>query len=867
MASHSLTQSTEGHCLVNIVYDGHSYKEVRLSILPDLCSDVILGHDFLRQHSSVNIRFPGTAPTLSLGCLTAAKVVSPPLFDKLSADCHPIATKSRRHHPADDTFIQNQLELLLKSDIIEPSRSPWRAQVLVTTNERHKKRMVVDYSQTINKFTYLDAYPLPRIDELVSKISKYEFFSTLDLRSAYHQIPILDHERQYTAFEACGNLYQFTRIPFGVTNGVACFQRVVDTLLRENKVEGTFAYVDNVTVCGHSKNDHNVNLERFFEVAQRYGITFNDEKTVIASKQISLLGYCVSKGVIRPDPERLKPLRDLTYPKDMASQRRIVGMFSYYSAWIASFSEKIRPIIQNNQFPPPEAVRIRLDELKAELERSFLVTVDPNLKLTVETDASDVAIAATLNQEGRPVAFFSRTLNASERNHSSVEKEAYAIVESIRQWRHYLLGVHFQLLTDQRSVAFIYDRNHHGKIKNDKIQRWKLELSCFSYDVVYRPGRENAGADALSRLYSCSIASGTNLKELHANLCHPGVTRMMHFIRSKNLPHSLEEVKSVTSQCGICRSIKPNFHKPRNAPLIKATQPFERLSIDFKGPLPSRSANTYLLTVIDEFSRFPFAFPCRDMSASTVIACLTQLFSIFGMPSYIHSDRGAAFMSEELRSFLQQKGVACSRTTAYNPRCNGQVERLNGTLWQTVQLSLRSRGLSVNCWESVLTDALHAIRSLLCTATNVTPHERLFSHPRRSASGCSLPSWLLTPGTVLLKRLVRQSKYEPLVDEVELLECNPQYAHVRLPDGKETTVALRHLAPAGSNDVQNKSVVVEETAEPSTATDLPDAAPTEENHTNTSDCIDSQAPTNPSPQSTNQPFIRTRPYNLRSGEL
>jgi hypothetical protein len=283
-------------------------------------------------------------------------------------------------------------------------------------------------------------------------------------------------------------------------------------------------------------------------------------------------------------------------------------------------------------------------------------------------------------------------------------------------------------------------------------------------------------------------------------LCHPGVTRMFHWVRSKNLPYSLEDVKKISSSCPACAEIKPRFFKPQNQHLIKATLPFERLNIDFKGPVPSNCKNHYILTVIDEYSRFPFAFPCRDVSTSTVIECLDKLFSLFGTPSYIHSDRGASFMSRELTSFLHSKGIATSRTTPYNPEGNGQAERFNGTIWKTIMLALKTRNLNVNQWEMVLNDALHSIRSLLCTTTNMTPHERFFIHPRRSSNGTSLPTWLTRPGPVLIKRSVRSSKYEPLVEEAHLIEANPEYAFVRKSNGQETTVSLKHLAPRGDTN-------------------------------------------------------------------
>ena len=227
----------------------------------NLCCEVVLGHNFLNRYSHLTIPFGGTKPALQICGLATAKVQYPSLFSNLTSDCKPIAVKSRRYSLKDKEFIAMEVKRLLKENIIEPSKSPWRAQVLITTNENHKKRMVFDYSQTINRHTQLDAYPLSRIDEMVSDITKYLIFSTLDLRSVYHQIPIKPEEKTYTAFEACGRLYQFRRIPFGVTNGVASFQRVTDEIISNEKLKGTVAYVDNVTVCGYNEKDHNHNLK------------------------------------------------------------------------------------------------------------------------------------------------------------------------------------------------------------------------------------------------------------------------------------------------------------------------------------------------------------------------------------------------------------------------------------------------------------------------------------------------------------------------------------------------------------------------------------------------------------------------------
>ena len=285
-------------------------------------------------------------------------------------------------------------------------------------------------------------------------------------------------------------------------------------------------------------------------------------------------------------------------------------MFAYYSRWIKDFSNKIRPLVKNTTFPVPEEVMTAFEILKNDLKDATLTAIDPTQTLIVETDASRFAIGATLTQNGRPVAFFSRTLKDHEIKLHPVEKEAFAIVESLRKWSHFLLGVHFKLMTDQRSVAFMFDYAGKGVIKNEKIARWRMELSNYKFDILYRPGRYNAPADAFSRINSCSaiIYSQNQLSEIHSVLCHPGITRLLHFVKTRNLSYSVNDIKKVIDNCKVCMELKPKFQKSTGT-LIKATQSFQQLNIDFKGPLPSApTGNKYILTIIDEYSRFPFCF-------------------------------------------------------------------------------------------------------------------------------------------------------------------------------------------------------------------------------------------------------------------
>ena len=792
-----------GHVTVNLKLKGHIYKSVRLAVLPNLVQDVIIGTNLMEQHQSVTVKFGGPRPPLMLNSLGEMRVTAPSLFANLTKDIHPIAAKSRRYSIADKRFIYEEVGKLLEAGIIEPSNSPWRAQLLVERSPNHRDRLVVDYSETINRFTLLDAYPLPLMEDVASELARFEIISGFDLKSAFHQVRLPEKDKIYTAFQAGQKLYQFTRVPFGLRNSSAVFQRIMDNLVSEHQLKGVVTYIDNVYVGGNTQTEHDDNVRKLLKVAGDVNITFNESKSISSVKEISLLGYLISKGIKRPDPDRVKDLIELPPPKNMDEQKRILGLFAYYSQWIPKFSEIIHPLNKNVNFPISNEANSAFQKLKTILSEATLMPILEGVPFTVETDASKFAIGATLNQKGRPVAFYSRTLHGSELHHSAVEKEAYSIVEALRKWYYLLVGNEFTLITDQRSVAFMFNAHHKSKIKNEKILRWRIELSALSYNVVYRPGTENAAADTLSR--TCCILKPNSLKDIHEKLCHPGVTRLNHYVRSKNLPYSTTDVRNIVQSCKICCEIKPNFHKPVEAHLIKAMQPFDRLSIDFKGPLPTRTKNKFLFNIVDEYSRFVFSFPCVDCTSSTVIKCFTSLFSIFGMPNFVHSDKGSSLLSSELRTFLHSNGIATSNTTPYNPAGNGQCERYNGVIWTSILLALRTRGLPTECWEEVLPEVLHASRSLLCTATNSTPHERLFKFPRKTSLGNSLPSWLLNPGPVLLKNYYRTSKYQPRVNEVELIEANPNFAKIRYEDGSEANVSIKDLAPAGVDDVTENS--------------------------------------------------------------
>ena len=271
MAMLSMTTRIKEVVYVDLIVNNFKYHGVEMFIVPNLCSHIILGETLLKNHSELRIKYGGALPPLVISALAALTIKPPSLFPHLSSDVRPIAIPSRRYSGPDQAFIKDEISRLLKEGIIEPSNSPWRAQVVVV--KARKKMLVIDYSSTINKFTYLDAYPLPNLEDTVNKIANYSIYSCLDMKSAYHQVPLLPEDKHYTAFQANGSLYQFRRLCFGLTNAVAVFQRVINTIILDNDLKGVFAYLDDVIVGGVDQADHDRNLEAFLAVVRRYKIT------------------------------------------------------------------------------------------------------------------------------------------------------------------------------------------------------------------------------------------------------------------------------------------------------------------------------------------------------------------------------------------------------------------------------------------------------------------------------------------------------------------------------------------------------------------------------------------------------------------
>ena len=296
--------------------------------------------------------------------------------------------------------------------------------------------MCVDYAATVNRFTQIDAFPMPDIQEHLSEIRGNCVFSKIDIKDAYHSVPILEEERKFTAFEADGKLYESTRLPFGVTNGTAGFGRAMRGFTEG--LNGVKNFLNDVFIVGRNQEEHDSNLRLFLQRAREYKLSLNSQKCTFNQPSPTFLGHKFEDRNVKPDPDRLDPVMIFPVPTNKKELERFLGLLVNYSKWIKDFPKITYPLFEAKRlcsFPLSaecvETIRI----IKKDFANATLAVPINNVPLDLETDASTNAIGAVLSQNGQPIAFFSHKLIAVEERWPVVELEAFAIVKSVEKFK------------------------------------------------------------------------------------------------------------------------------------------------------------------------------------------------------------------------------------------------------------------------------------------------------------------------------------------------------------------------------------------------------------------------------------------------
>lgn len=421
----------------------------------------------------------------------------------------PIFTKTYRYPEIHRKEVHTQINKMLQDGIIQNSTSPWSSPIWVVPKKldasgKRKWRIVVDYRK-LNQKTIDDKFPLPNITDILDKLGKAQYFTTLDLANGFHQIEMHKDDIPKTAFSTDTGLYEFRRMPFGLKNAPSTFQRVMNNVLRGFQNEICLVYLDDIIIFSTSLQEHVQRLKLVFERLRQSKFKIQLDKSEFLHKEIAYLGHKVTENGITPNPDKIEAVKNFPVPKTPKEIKAFLGLAGYYRRFIKDFAKISKPLTsclkKNAKIEHTPSFLQAFNHLKELLINApILKYPDFSKPFVLTTDASNFALGAILSQgtppKDQPIAFASRTLNETEQRYSTIEKELLAIVWSCKYFRPYLYGRKFQIFTDHRPLVWLFNL----KEPNSKLMRWRLKLEEYDYEIIYKKGKHNLNADALSRI-------------------------------------------------------------------------------------------------------------------------------------------------------------------------------------------------------------------------------------------------------------------------------------------------------------------------------------------------------------------------------
>lgn len=399
--------------------------------------------------------------------------------------------------------IEDEVQTMLEMGVIEKSTSPYASPVVIVKKKDGKNRFCVDYRK-INAVTVIDNEPIPNMDDLIANVGDAKVFTKIDLSKGYWQIPVIDEDREKTAFVTTSGQYQFRVLPFGMVNAPALFTRMMRSLL--HGLPNVVHYIDDILIYSPTWDEHVDDVRRVLERIREAHLTARPTKCDVGCSKVEFLGHIVGQGEVIPLPDKIKKALTTTRPTTKKEVRSFLGLVGYYRKYIPHMSTIATPLTDLTRKNEPTKVN-----WKAEHEHAFSTLKDrlcnyPILRLpdatkefVLRTDASDVGIGAVLMQsdEGKyfPICYASRKLLARERVYSVVERECLALAWAVKKFEYFLYGRRFTLQTDHFPLAYLSQ----ARMKNPRVMRWALALQSHNFHVEVIPGSQNHGADFLSR--------------------------------------------------------------------------------------------------------------------------------------------------------------------------------------------------------------------------------------------------------------------------------------------------------------------------------------------------------------------------------
>lgn len=421
----------------------------------------------------------------------------------------PIHIKQYRIPQHDKEEIQRQLNELEHNGIISKCDSPWNSPIFLVPKKENDKgekqyRLVIDYRE-LNKVIEPTAYPIPLIDEIIDQMNGCKLFTTLDLCSAYHQIPLENESKPYTAFSTSWEKYCFNSVPFGLVSSPYAWLKTIHNVLKGLIGHNVFVYMDDIIIFSQNFEHHLSILEQVLERLTENKLKLKIDKSKFIKDKVAYLGFIISSEGLMTNPKKVESIVKFPRPTNIKEVQSFLGACNYYRRYIQNYAGLARPLYalckKDVDFIWDADCENAFSKFKTLLSNPpILIYPDFNKQFILHTDSSDFAVGSVLSQgnipNDKPIHYFSKILNSAQTKYSTIEKELLAIILAVQNFNCYLTGREFLIVTDHRPLTFLFN----SKNINARLHRWKYTLMGYRFRIIYRSGLKNVIADALSRI-------------------------------------------------------------------------------------------------------------------------------------------------------------------------------------------------------------------------------------------------------------------------------------------------------------------------------------------------------------------------------
>jgi len=448
--------------------------------------------------SSIMADFPALfSPTLGTANCT--------LYEVELSDPTPVRLLPYRCAPPKLQIFRKTIDDLLEQGMVRPSKSPYASPAFLVPKSGGEFRMVVDYRKVNSKVVF-DSYPIPTVDQAFEQFGGVVVFSVLDLNSTYYQIPLSFKSQWVTAFCTPFGLFEFNKLPMGISVGCQGLSRVIDELFADLKGQYVFNFLDDLVVHLPSVEEHVAQVREVLGRLREAGFTLNPDKVTLGATEIKYLGHLLSSRGISILLDRVAIIQHYPRPANLRALRRFIGMVDFYARFILDYSHKVAVLHGLKKKGVPFVWRDEHQEAFESLKRALcevpvLQIPDFSKEFVLVTDASDLAVSVILHQRvgeaPAPILYYSHLLTVAERKYSTYEKECLAVIFGCEKCRTYLEHKEFELHCDNFALCWLLKR-----VKDvGCLGRWILRLAPFKFKVKHTSGVDNVVADALSRMF------------------------------------------------------------------------------------------------------------------------------------------------------------------------------------------------------------------------------------------------------------------------------------------------------------------------------------------------------------------------------